>query len=96
MHGVFFSEGGTDVQRDERPTPAQPECGSGAAEGAAARPARHKPQPPSPPQPPNDIPLGMPASPEEFERMKRAARDPDTGPEQPADAECEEDEPPKP
>jgi hypothetical protein len=32
--------------------------------------------------------MGMPVSPEEFERLKRAAREPD----EPAEANCEDDE----
>jgi hypothetical protein len=84
------------MQREERPAAEEPSCGSGAAEGSEAQPGRPRTRRRATERDGGTtaIPQGMPVSPEEFDRLKRAAERPQRDPD-PA-SEDKDASPPRP
>jgi len=83
------------MQGDERPESEKPKRGSGAAGGSEARPTEQGAarDAPKPHDGTTEIPQGLPVSPEEFQRLKRAAERPQTDPD--PGGEDEDDQPPR-
>jgi len=81
------------MQREERPASSESKRGPGAAEGSETRPSEQGAEHDAPERTEGttEIPQGLPVSPEEFQRMKRAAERPRTDPD--PNGEDEDDQP---